>query len=43
MGKMTEALRSRFGYQPLKKVEVVDPGAIFPERRTRLVELNEGE
>jgi DNA polymerase-4 len=43
MGKMTEALRARFGYQPLKKVEVVDPGAIFPERRTRLVELNEGE
>jgi DNA polymerase IV len=39
MRKLTEGLQSRFGYQPLKKIEVVDSGAIFPERRTRLVDM----
>ena len=32
-------LKSRFGYQPLKKIEAADSGAIFPERRIRLVEV----
>ena len=39
MKKLIENLQSRFGYQPLKKIEVVDSGAIFPERRTRLVDV----
>ena len=43
MGKLIEGLQSRFGYQPLKRVEVVDSGAIFPERRTRLVEMGDRE
>lgn len=39
--KAGEKLRRRFGRQPLKRVEVVDAGAVFPERRTRLVEMEE--
>ena len=43
MRKLVEGLQGRFGYQPLKKIEVVDSGAIFPERRTRLVEIADKE
>jgi len=41
MVRVGEKLKGRFGYQPLKRIEVVDAGAIFPERRTRLVEMGE--
>ncbi len=40
-GKVARELKARFGYQPLKRVQVVDQGAILPERRTRLIEIVE--
>jgi len=47
MGKLpiglANELRARFGYQPLKKIEVVDPNAILPERRFRVADILEQE
>ena len=39
MRALIERLQDRFGYQPLKKIEVVESDAIFPERRTRLIDI----
>ena len=39
LNTLASKLKSRFGYQPLKKFEVVDSYAVFPERRFRLVEV----
>lgn len=41
--RAAQELKTRFGYQPLKKVEVVDHGAILPERRSKLVEFVDQE
>ena len=41
--KLANELRTRFGYQPLKRIEVAESGAILPERRFRLVDLLEEE
>lgn len=37
--RLASKLKTRFGYQPLKKFEVADWHAVFPERRFRMVEV----
>jgi len=39
--KTASELKLRFGYQPIKKVQVVEPKAVLPERRFRLIDLLE--
>lgn len=39
LNALAHELKSRFGYQPLKKVQIVDAGAILPERRFRLTDV----
>lgn len=39
LGKLAGELSTRFGYHPLKQVQVVDADAILPERRFRLIDL----
>ncbi|MDO8690462.1 MAG: hypothetical protein Q7R39_10720, partial [Dehalococcoidia bacterium] len=34
-------LKTRLGFQPLKKVDFIDPDDILPERRFRLIEIGE--
>ena len=43
LNRLAGKLKSRFGYQPLKKFEVADWHAVFPERRFRLVEVRKQE
>lgn len=43
LSELAGELNSRFGYQPLKKVQVENPGAILPERRFRLTDMLEQE
>lgn len=41
LGKLASELKARFGCQPLKKVQAVQPNAILPERRFRLTDVLE--
>jgi len=41
MSRVTNLLRERFGYQPLKRVVMTDPDALLPERRFKLADLQE--
>ena len=43
LSRLAGKLKTRFGYQPLKKFEVADSHAVFPERRFRLVEVSNQE
>jgi hypothetical protein len=43
LGRAAQELKSRFGYQPLKRIKVIDRGAILPERRCRLIEVVDEE
>jgi DNA polymerase-4 len=39
LNRLASKLKTRFGYQPLKKFEVADSHAVFPERRFKLEEV----
>ncbi len=39
LSNLIRECKARFGYQPLKKLEVVDADAILPERRFRLTDV----
>ena len=39
LSRVAKELRLRFGYQPIKKVQVIRPEPILPERRFRLTEV----
>jgi len=41
LSKAASEFRLRFGYQPLKKVQTVEPSPIIPERRFRLIDALE--
>lgn len=41
LNRAADELKIRFGYQPIKKAEVVTPEPILPERRFRLTEMLE--
>ncbi len=41
LSKLAREFKARFGYQPLKRIQFIDPGAILPERRFRLKDMLE--
>ncbi len=41
--KLASDLKARFGYQPLTKVQLVDAGAMLPERRFKFAEVTDQE
>jgi DNA polymerase-4 len=43
LNRLAKDLRSRFGFQPVKRIQAADAGAILPERRFRLTDLREEE